>query len=369
MNKLFILLICGLFILSLAPARAQTLLTKEAMNNFAQYMKTNDLKKLELARAKIDEAYKSKSDSIAFRNNLIRGLVYSTFAYIDSNLKFTYKKDPLEEVILSMNKVYGSKNERQNRDKINYIESQLKQIYLFRANSALKSGKLTEALKYFKILEPLDRSNISIIHNLSLISQELGQYPQAISYYEKLITFRSRPEYYLVVANLYELLNDDFSVVRVLKAGANRFINNRDILFKLINTLQNRNDYSEISNYIAPAIALDQENINLIYLAGFSHEMLGNIIKAEQYYKLILEINPNNYDANYSLGLLYLNLYLRDKKQDKIKYVAKSYLLKANEISPNELKLLNSLAIFLKNSGEISELQKINNRINQLKLN
>ena len=50
-------------------------------------------------------------------------------------------------------------------------------------------------------------------------------------------------------------------------------------------------------------------------------------------------------------------------------YVAKFYLTKANEIDPYELKSLTSLSILYKNTGEITELQKINNRINQLKLN
>ena len=99
--------------------------------------------------------------------------------------------------------------------------------------------------------------------------------------------------------------------------------------------------------------------------------MLGNIITAEEHYKYIIGINPNNYEANYALGLLYLNSFLKDKKQKQsgIMYVAKFYLTKANEIDPYELKSLTSLSILYKNTGEITELQKINNRINQLKLN
>jgi tetratricopeptide (TPR) repeat protein len=114
---------------------------------------------------------------------------------------------------------------------------------------------------------------------------------------------------------------------------------------------------------------LDENNINLNYLAGFSHEMTGDFTKAEEYYKVILTINPNNYEANFALGLLYLNLYLDDKEQTGMMYISKYYLTKANEIDPNELKVLNALSILYKNTGEKSELQKINNRINQLKLN
>lgn len=368
MNKFFILLISGFF-LTLASAGAQTLITKEAMNSFALYTSSKDIKKLELARTKIDEAYKTKSDSLDSRNNLVRALVYSTLARIDSNLKYSYKKDPVDEVLLSMKYVYGSKIERENFERINYIEKQLKDTYLFRANTALKNRKSEEAFKYFTILDSIDKTNISLSHNLALLAQELGYYQKSITYYEKLIQVRPRPEYFLVLANLYELKNDETNIIRVLNSGADNFPNNRDIVFKLLNTLQIKADYKEIVKHINKALNLDEDNINLNYLAGFSHEMIGNVAKAEEYYKSIIEINPNNFDANYALGLLYLNLYLKDKSQTGIKYVTKTYLVKANEIDPNELKSLNSLAIFYKHSGESSELQKINNRINQLKLN
>jgi hypothetical protein len=141
MNKVFILLISSFF-LTYATAVAQTLITKEAMNSFAQYSSSKDIKKLENARKLIDNGYKTKADSIAFRNNLIRSLVYSTLARVDSNLKYSYKKDPVEEVLFSMKFVYGTKFEKESRDRITYIEAQLKQTYLFRANNSFRFVRL-----------------------------------------------------------------------------------------------------------------------------------------------------------------------------------------------------------------------------------
>jgi len=372
MKKVFILLLLNIF-LSLFDSNAQTrnqaLIVKEAMNSFAQYSSTKDIKNLENARKLIDDSYKTKSDSAAFRNNLIRSLVYSTFARIDSNLKFSYKKDPLEETLFSMKKVYGSKFEEESKDQILYIENQLKLTYLYRANSTFKNRNYADALKYFTILDSIDKNNISVTHNLALLCQETGNYLRAVGYYEKLIVNRPKPEYYMVLSNLYELLNDETNTVKVLTAGSKAYPGNRDLVFKLINILLIRNDYQEIIKFTAQALKLDENNINLNYLAGFSHEMTGDFTKAEEYYKVILSINPNNYEANFALGLLYLNLYLNDKEQSGMMYISKYYLTKANEIDPNELKALNSLSILYKNTGEKSELQKINNRINQLKLN
>jgi len=372
MKKVFILLLFNIFLSlfnSNAQTRNQALIVKEAMNSFAQYSSTKDIKYLENARKLIDDSYKTKSDSAAFRNNLIRSLVYSTFARIDSNLKLSYKKDPLEETLFSMKKVYGSKFEEESKDQILYIENQLKLTYLFRANTTFKNRNYADALKYFTILDSIDPNNISVTHNLALLCQETGNYLRAVGYYEKLIVNRPKPEYYMVLSSLYESLNDETNTVKVLTAGSKAYPANRDLVFKLINILLIRNDYQEIIKFTGQALKLDENNINLNYLAGFSHEMTGDFTKAEEYYKVILSINPNNYEANFALGLLYLNLYLNDKEQSGMMYISKYYLTKANEIDPNELKVLNSLSILYKNTGEKSELQKINNRINQLKLN
>ena len=368
MNRLFILISSSVFLFSVS-VNAQGLATKEAMNSFAQYSASKDVKKLEEARKQIDNAYKTKLDSAAFKNNLIRSLVYSTLARLDSNLKYTYKKDPLEESLFSMKKVYGSKSAKNSTQEIDYIENQLKLTYLYRANNSFKSRRYAEALRYFTILDSIDKNNTSVIHNLALLSQETGKIQNAIGYYEKLLTQKPMSEYFMILANLYESLNDEKNTIRVLSDGSNAYPTNRDLVFKLLNILLLKNDYNGIVKFIDMALKLDENNINLNYLAGFSYEMTGNMSKAEEYYKVILTINPNNYEANYALGLLYLNEYLKDKGQSGTVYVSKYYLSKANEIDPYELKTLTSLSILYKNTGNKEELQKINNRINQLKLN
>ncbi|WP_170878369.1 tetratricopeptide repeat protein [Daejeonella lutea] len=339
------------------------------MNSYAKYSKSKDIKDLEAARKLIDDAFKTKSDSNAFKNNLIRSLVYSTLARADSNLKLKYSKDPLEVAKFSLKFIKASKSASDASYEIDYINGQLQQVYLYRANTSFKERRFTDALKYFTILDSLDKNNYSITHNLALLHQEVGNYEGSISYYIKLIRQKPKPEYYLVLANLYDARGEELAAVNSLKAGSEAFPENRDLIFKLINLLVNRNDYAEIAKFTERALKLDEYNVNLNYLAGFANEMVGNTLKAEEYYKAVLNINPNNYEGNYALGLLYLNLYLRDTSKNSVLYVSKYYLSKANEIDPNELKSLTSLSVLYKHTGDNIELQRINNRINQLKLN
>lgn len=354
----------------ISPADAQTLPVKDAMNSFAKFSASGDIKELAEARKFVDEAYKTRSDSAAFRNNLIRALIYSSLARTDSNLTLTYTKDPVEEAKFSLERVTDSKSAGDASSEIEYINDQLKHTYLYRGNTAFRNRSFSEALQYFSVLDSIENhKNLPLVHNLALLNQELGNNEKSVYYYEQLISEKPRPEYFLVLSSLYELMGDEAGLLKILKNGCELYPSNRDLLFKYLNVLLNHNDYSEIADIIDKAIKINENNINLNYLAGFSNEMTGNSSKAEEYYKIVLNINPNNYDANYALGLLYLNLYLKDKRQNNLLYMAKYYLSKANEIDPNELKALISLSVLYKQTGERNELQKINNRINQLKLN
>ena len=368
MKGIFIFLFSGI-LLFIAPLQAQTVITKDAMNGFVKYTGSKDIKDLEAARKLIDDAYKTKSDSNTFKNNLIRSLIYSTLARTDSSLRLKYTKDPVDVALHSLVYVNSSKFASDASDEIEYIKNLLKHTYSYRANKSFKERRFDDALKYFTILDSLDQNSYPVIHNLAMLHQELGNYERSVFYYSKLILQRPKPEYSLVLANLYESLGDENSALNTLKSGSNMFPDNRDLVFKLINLLGNRNDYVEIAKFTERALKLDEFNINLIYLAGFSNETTGNYLKAEEYYKAVLNINPNNYEGNYALGLLYLNLYLKDTNKINMVHISKYYLMKANEIDPNELKSLTSLSLLFKHTGDKNELQKINNRINQLKLN
>ncbi|WP_411273436.1 tetratricopeptide repeat protein [Daejeonella sp.] len=368
MKRIFIFLF-STTLLFIAPLRAQTVITKDAMNSFIKYTGSNDIKDLEAARKLIDDGYKNKSDSNAFKNNLIRSLVYSALAHADSNLRLKYPKDPVDIALHSLKNVSSSKSASNAVEEIGYIDGKLKQTYLYRANSSFRERRFNEALRYFSILDSLEKNNYSITHNLAFLNQELGNYERSSFYFIKLISQKSKPEYLLILASLYESMGDESNAIKTLKSGSDAFPDNRDLVFKLINLLSNRNDYLEIAKFADRALKLDEFNIDLNYLAGFSNEMIGGILKAEKYYKAVLNINPNNYEGNYALGLLYLNLYLKDPSKTNMIYISKFYLSKANEIDPNELKSLTSLLILYKHTGDKNELQKINNRINQLKLN
>ena len=355
-------LFCGL------PAQAQNL-TKEAMNAFAHFTKTQDIKQLEIARKNIDEGFKTAKDSVSPKNNLIRAMVYSALAVVDSNRNFTYKKDPLEEASYSLKQLNNEKFLFEHEAEIEFVRNQLSRGYLNEAANALAYSNFEAAAAAFTRVDTLAPGNLHVTHNLALLYEKLGYPRKAITYYKKLIAERPEAAYYFSLSELYSLLRNETLALEVLAKGRSKFPDDKDLVFKEINYFAEKQEYRKVIELLPNALKLEENSIPLNFLAGFSYEMTDNIAKAEEHYEKVLNSDPNNYDANYALGLLYLNSYVKNQEKKQFMYTALNHLSKANEIDPNQLKTLESLAILYQYSGDEIQLQRVNNRINQIKLN
>ncbi|HEY0669041.1 MAG TPA: tetratricopeptide repeat protein [Sphingobacteriaceae bacterium] len=363
-----VLFVFSFLFLITSQIHAQSLI-KEAMNSFALYGKKQKITDLENARKKIDALYTTKKDSNVYRNNLVRGLIYSTLAVVDVNRKYTYKKDPIEEATFSLRLLKNSKLNIKYEQELQYIRTQLAKAYLIKANKALEEGRNYDALSGYVLVNNLSSGNINVLHNLALLNERIGSIDKAIEYYNALTASESsHPDYFLGLANLYEQRGDYVNMLSTLQKGHKEFPRNRDIIFKLLNTYSEKADYKSVLSLINHALAIEEDNNNLYYLAGFAHEVTGSLDKAEFYYKKILEKSPDNYDANYALGLLYLNSFIINTKNDNSMFLAKQHLVKANEINPNDIKALRALNILYNETGDMLQLEKINNKLNELTL-
>lgn len=360
-----------LFVSSLAfsPVLKAQNPSKEAMNAFAHFTKTQDSKQLETARIKIDEAFKTSKDSLSQKNNLIRAMIYSALAVVDSQRNFVYKKDPLEEASFSFSRVRNQKFQADHEAEIEFIKNQLARAYLYEAKNALEYSNFEVAVAAFATVDSLAPGNLRVKHNLAVLNEKLGYAGKAIFYYNQLIDKKPEPAYYFSLAELYNVRRMEDLAFNILQKGRSAFPKDKDLLFKEINYFAEKQDYPAVIRLLPNAIKLDEYSIPLNFLAGFSYEMTGDNSKAEEHYEKVLNSDPNNYDGNYALGLMYLNSFIKNQGKAQLMYTALHHLSKANEIDPNQLKTLQSLAILYKHSGDIIQLQRVNNKINQIKLN
>ncbi|HUH33474.1 MAG TPA: hypothetical protein VLZ28_05935, partial [Daejeonella sp.] len=149
-------------------AKAQNL-TKEATNAFAHFTKTQEIKQLEAARKNIDEAFKTGKDSLSLKNNLLRAMIYSALAVVDSNRNFNYEKDPLQVASYSLNLLNNKKFNAEFEAEIEFIKNQLSRGYLFEANNAVTYSDFEEAVFAFAKVDSLSPGDLNITHNLAVL--------------------------------------------------------------------------------------------------------------------------------------------------------------------------------------------------------
>ncbi len=356
-----------LLAVSVSPVLGQSNL-KEGNNSFARYMQSKDFKQLEAARKFADEAFKTKRDSTNFKNILLRGLVYSTLAVVDSNRTQKYTADPNDIALSALKRLTNKSVGFEDEPQIDYIQRSLAKAYLIKANRAVANAAYEEAFRQYHMVDSISGSTIDVKHNLALLSAKIGDVEGAIKRY-KAFTAQSEtssPAYTLELAKLYQQRGDNREMLNTLITGRQQFPESKEILFTLINTYLANEAYAAIVPLADEAIAHEPENVGLNYIAGFANEMEGNSDAAKRYYEKVISLDANNFEGNLELGLLYLKEYIAAPNDAEVQSKAQEYLLKANQIRPSEVNTLKSLAVLYKQSGNIIQQERVNNILNQL---
>jgi len=338
---------------------------KESSNSFARYTQSGDMKNLQEAKKQIDKAYKTKRDSASTRVNIMRALIYSSLAYIDSNRTVGYDKDPIDETYHSLelinakNNYYGSE--------IRYVKQNLKAALIHQANKALNENEFDQAYSSFSRVHKLMPNNSEVLNNLALMAFQADKYEESIEYYKQILNAEwASPEHYQQLAEIYKRSENLQEQINVLEEGSQRFPDSKALIFELVDLYAKNKIYGALINRIDKALNFEPENIDLLYLAGFANQKQKNTEKAQRYYEQIISLDQNNYEANLALGLIALNKYLKDEEDYETQYEAQDYLLKANEIRPYEVNALRSLALYYEKSGDEVQLDRVNLLLNQL---
>lgn len=356
----------GLLLLSIGTAAFGQSNYKEGSNSLARYMQSNDVKDLEAAKKFTDAAYKTRRDSSSTRNNVLRAMIYSSLAYADSTRKIKADKD---HILVAKDAVarLRPKDKDSYSNELNYVKQNLTAAYIYKANQELAAEKFEDAYQSYLEVNKLGTNTTAVINNLAQLASRAGKLEEAITYQKQVIAETDADaEKYLELADLHKRKNDLQAYLTTLETARSKFLNNKQILFQLIEIYADNKSYSAIVPIIDQALQMDPESTNLLYLAGYANENEGNTSRAKTYYQRLNEIDNNNYSANLALGLIFLNEFLNDSDNMEAQYNAHNYLLRANEIKPHDVSALKGLAMFYKTAGDESQLDRVNFLLNQI---
>lgn len=160
------------------------------------------------------------------------------------------------------------------------------------------------------------------VYMTALAASMANRCPDAIVFYDKLYDAGTdRPAVYQGFYHCKQASGDEAGAGRILSEGRQKFPNDTSLLFAEINLFLKDGKLNEMVGPLEQAIELEPNNVSLYVTLGNVYDNLyqsasqnndvpnENVYfeQAKKYYSKGLLIDPQNLEANYSLGSLYYN--------------------------------------------------------------
>lgn len=226
-----------------------------------------------------------------------------------------------------------------------------------------------------------------------LSAEYTGHNEQAINRYEQALSFNlQEPSLYAQLAYLYEGARDQANAVRVLDAGADRFPEDPDLMIARVNIFLSFEKYLAAEPVVEEYLQLFPDDKEVLLVAGtvYQHNMVQSpgskeiyIEKSRKVYSQVLTGDPENYLANYNLGILLFNqavdlIKLQEyditlmsldevmSKSNALFQEALPYVEKANMMKPNNKNALFALAGIYYSMNDTDRLGEIERKLELL---
>jgi len=239
----------------------------------------------------------------------------------------------------------------------------------------------TKATDYFeKVLNlegtPVFKSEIkadtAIMFNAGLAAASSKQYEKAIKYFNDcaVLGYQASSCYAQMIRS-YQMMGDTVKSVAVMKEAAIKFPNEQNVMVQLINYYITHGQSAEALNYLDRAIEKDNTNASYFLARGVCLDKLGRQDEAIEAYKKAVEVKPDNSDAYYNLGVIYVN---RGVKQFEIANAVPTNEQARYEVEKNKADEQFKKAIpFLENAvkynpGELTWKSQLKNLYYRLKM-
>jgi tetratricopeptide (TPR) repeat protein len=377
-----------LFVIVFSKAFSQTVLLDKA----AGYLKQNDLA---AARETIELAAKNDATKNEARTWYLKGFVY----------KELYKQNPAasENREIALEALNKSTTLDTKKTYANSVNSALEYLYGTYYNESID---LINAKQFDKALKGLDafinyRSKIKpdefyseALYHAGFASYSLGKKAEAQQYYEQALQKGHKsPLLYDDLAQLYVGLNDKAKAIQTIEAGRAAFPNDANLRTTEINIYLQLKEYAKAEKLIEAHLKANPNDTDAMMVAGTVYESLSKKDTANQKlyfekrkaaYKKILAKDPNNYLANYNLGITYYNhavdlinkpdIYDETITQfnQRIEIIsaliveARPYVEKASQLSPQNVNSLKALSGIYHYLNDREKYQQIQNKIKLL---
>jgi tetratricopeptide (TPR) repeat protein len=209
-------------------------------------------------------------------------------------------------------------------------------------------------------------------------------YDEALSCFHQLVdNGDANIDTYKTMIYLYRTEKEDLDkVLEVVNQALEKFPDNNELIQEKITTLILMEKADEATTELEEAIENDPTNSLYYYFLGYIYDSQDDVEGALKYYGKAVELNPEYYEANYNLAVVYYNqardiisemnnLSLDDFRKKEAEYMEKAavhfqeslpFFEKAAEIKPDEdiqlLETLEGVYLRLQMTEEAEALEK-----------
>jgi tetratricopeptide (TPR) repeat protein len=366
-RKLIPVLLLLIFTTSLAFCQSEVF--KPVVNNLARYKQKKDLKFLSAAKKSIDSLITNKADSANLTKSVYKIVVYSSIINTDTANTLKMPADFVPKLEQLFVKVNADKKSIRYTDQMDYASHCLANYYLRQGFKYLAISDYTNGKQQFLKAQKYAPKFKQINFYLAYCNNKLGNLEDAANYYNDAIgTDTSKAEYVENTANIYKSMGDTSKAVTLLKKGHNHFPDDRFLLLNLANIYNNQGNYIDLAPLLPQLLDNYPNNADIAFVAANCYDHLNQYDKAKALYLKAINLNGSAYEPELNLGLLYLKAGLAksEKESGADMNEAVTYLEKADEISPNEIKGLKALQLAYTFTKNNSGLMNVNDKLKQL---
>lgn len=274
--------------------------------------------KLDEAKKLIDEAIKHEACVAFDKAYFVKGQIYQ--AIYESPIADYKKLDPnalevaweaFQKVIeLDVKKKYEKKLEAQYRNLIIDFNNRAVEYY--------NSNDFKNALVAFKKVLEIENSPLllqggpaiidtALIYNAGVAAQRAGAWEEAEKFYKQTLKNDYKAgEVYAMLSNVLKEQGKKDEAIKYLHEGYEKYPDNSYMLVELINHYLFGGEPEKAEIYLDAAIKQDPKNASFYRAKGTLYEKMGQFDKAEEVYKIALEINPQDFMAQYNFANIQL---------------------------------------------------------------
>lgn len=344
--------------------------------------------KLDIAKAEIDEAFKIDAKgkvSGAAKNWYAKGRIYKAIYLDTTDFKHLANEETLAVAMEAFNKVKSM--EKENSSYVIFTNTEVNQLYGSIINDgAAKYDNDDYEGAYYEFMTALtvEENDTTALLYGGVSAQQADMIDEALYCFQTLAdNGNANMDTYKTMIYLYRTEKDDLDgVLKVVAQALEVFPESSELTQEKITTLILMEKADEAKAELEAAINNDPTNHLYYYFLGYLYDQKEDSEGAIAQYQKALELNPDYYEANYNLGVVYYNvareivselnnLSLDEYRKKETEYVEKAavhfrealpYFEKAVELRPEEdiqlLETLTGVYLQLKMSDEAEALEK-----------